>query len=216
MIAPSILAADFARLGDEVRAAEAGGANRIHIDVMDGHFVPNLSMGSVVCKGLRPVTKLPLEVHLMVENPGLFIDGFLKAGADSVLFHLEVVPDPTRLIERLHSHGKRVGLAFNPDFDIAMLKPWIGKIDLALCMTVFPGFGGQSYIEACNPRINQVRQWIDQLNPRCELEVDGGIDDKTIVPAHQNGANVFVAGTSVFAATDGPTAAVARLLKRII
>lgn len=215
MIAPSILAADFARLGDEVRAAEAGGANRIHIDVMDGHFVPNLSMGSVVCKGLRPVTKLPLEVHLMVEDPGRFIDGFLKAGADSILVHLEVVPDPTVLIERLHSQGKRVGLAFNPDFDIAKLKPWISMIDLALCMTVFPGFGGQSYIEACNPRISQVRQWIDQWNPRCELEVDGGIDDDTIVLAHQNGANVFVAGTSVFAAIDGPTAAVARLQKRL-
>ena len=118
MIAPSILAADFSKLGDEVRSAEAGGANRIHVDVMDGHFVPNLSMGSVVCKGLRPVTRLPLEVHLMVEEPGKFIEGFVKAGADSFIFHLEVVPEPLELIRHIRGLGKGVGLAFNPDYDI--------------------------------------------------------------------------------------------------
>src|SRR5262245_50398339 len=142
MIAPSILAADFSKLGDEVRTVEAAGANRIHVDVMDGHFVPNLSMGSVVCKGLRPITKLPLEVHLMVEDPAKFLGGFIKTGADSFIVHLEVLPDPSMIIHDLRLAGKGVGLAFNPNFDIAKVKPWLSQIDLALCMTVVPGFGG--------------------------------------------------------------------------
>src|SRR5947208_13443627 len=133
MIAPSILAADFARLAEQVREAEQGGANRVHVDVMDGHFVPNLSMGPVVVKGLRPVTALPLEVHLMVEQPARFFDGFLKAGADTLIFHLEVEPDPARLIAVVRSNGKRVGLAFNPDMPVKRVEPYLADIDLALC-----------------------------------------------------------------------------------
>jgi ribulose-phosphate 3-epimerase len=211
MIAPSILAANFAKLGDDVRAAEAGGAHRIHVDVMDGHFVPNLSMGSVVCKGLRPVTKLPLEVHLMVTDPAKFIPGFVKEGADSIIFHLEVAPDPRELIVKIRGLGKKVGLAFNPDFDIAGIKPWLEQIDLALCMTVFPGFGGQAFIRDCLPRLTQLRSWINDINPACEIEVDGGIDASTIRDAHAAGANVFVAGTSIFGASDGATSATRRL-----
>jgi ribulose-phosphate 3-epimerase len=212
-IAPSILAADFSKLGEVVKLAEAGGADRVHVDVMDGHFVPNLSMGSIVCKGLRPVTKMPLEVHLMVEEPTKFLDGFIKAGADSFIFHLEVEPEPTELIQHIRSLGKKVGLAFNPDFNIAKVEPYIADIDLALCMTVFPGFGGQAYIPASTARIAQVRKWIRELNPKCELEVDGGIDAKTIGEASAAGATVFVAGTAVFGTKDGPTAATKHLLE---
>jgi ribulose-phosphate 3-epimerase len=211
MIAPSILAADFARLGEQVRETERGGANRIHVDVMDGHFVPNLSMGSVVVKGLRPVTKLPLEVHLMVEQPARFFDGFLKAGADSLIFHLEVEPDPVRLIGVVRSHGKKVGLAFNPDMPVARIGPYLAEIDLALCMTVFPGFGGQPFHPGSLDRIRELRDLIRANNPACELEVDGGIDDETVAPSATAGANVFVAGTAVFGPAEGPTVATRHL-----
>jgi ribulose-phosphate 3-epimerase len=210
-IAPSILAADFSKLGELVRATEQGGANRIHVDVMDGHFVPNLSMGSVVVKGLRPVTRLPLEVHLMVEDPGRFIEGFVRAGADSIIFHLEVEPEPLELLAHVRSFGKKVGLAVNPDFDLARLEPYLADIDLALCMTVFPGFGGQAYIPESTERIRTLRKWIERINPACELEVDGGIDARTIILAAEAGANVFVAGTAIFGAPEGPTAATTKL-----
>ena len=211
MIAPSILAADFARLGDQVREAERGGADRIHVDVMDGHFVPNLSMGAVAVKGIRPVTKLPLEVHLMVEHPARFFDGFLKAGADTLIFHLEVEPDPVRLIGVVRSHGKKVGLAFNPDMPVARVEPYLGDIDLALCMTVFPGFGGQPFYAGSLDRIRALRDLIRASNPACELEVDGGIDAATAGPAVTAGANVLVAGTAIFGAKDGPAVATKRL-----
>ena len=211
-IAPSILAADFSRLGELVRLVEAGGADRIHIDVMDGHFVPNLSMGSVVAKGLRPVTKLPLEVHLMVEDPMRFVDGFVAAGADTIIFHLEVQPDPVPLLQQIRGLGKKVGLAFNPDYPVDRIEPYLPDIDLALCMTVFPGFGGQAYIADSDDRIRLLRKLIDRSNPRCELEVDGGIDRATIVRAAASGANVFVAGTAIFGSELGPTAATRNLL----
>lgn len=212
-IAPSILAADFSRLGELVKLTEAGGADRVHVDVMDGHFVPNLSMGAVVVKGLRPVTPLPLEVHLMVEDPAKFVDGFLKAGADSIIFHLEVQPDPIELLRHIRGHGKKVGLAFNPDYDPARIEPFLADIDLALCMTVFPGFGGQAYIPESTARIRKLRSAIDRLNPKCELEVDGGIDRHTITDAATAGATVFVAGTAVFGDPAGPTAATRHLLQ---
>lgn len=212
-IAPSILAADFSRLGELVKLSEAGGADRVHVDVMDGHFVPNLSMGSVVVKGLRPVTRLPLEVHLMVEDPAKFTDGFIKAGADSIIFHLEVQPDPIELIRHVRGHGKKVGLAFNPDFDPKRVEPFLADIDLALCMTVFPGFGGQAYIPESTARIRTLRAAIDRLNPKCELEVDGGIDRRTIGEAAKAGANVFVAGTAIFGQPDGPTTATRELIR---
>lgn len=212
MIAPSILSADFSRLGELVRETEAAGANRIHVDVMDGHFVPNLSMGAVVVKGLRPVTKLPLEVHLMVEKPERFLDGFVKAGADTLIVHLEVHPDPRAILDHIRRGlGKKVGLAFNPDMPVSRIEPFLRDIDLALCMTVFPGFGGQPYIPESNARIRELRAMIDKTNPACEIEVDGGIDATTIPQAAGAGANVFVAGTAVFGAKSGPAAAVKEL-----
>ena len=214
-IAPSILSADFSRLGELVREVEAAGADRIHVDVMDGHFVPNLSMGAVVVKGLRPVTKLPLEVHLMVEDPGRFLDGFVKAGADTLIVHLEVVDDPRPMLQHIKNGlGKKVGLVFNPDMPVERVEPYLKDVDLVLCMTVFPGFGGQAYIPESTARIRKLRKLIDRNNPECELEVDGGIDLRTIGPAATAGANVFVAGTAVFGAKDGPAAAV-KELKRL-
>jgi ribulose-phosphate 3-epimerase len=213
MIAPSILSADFARLGEQVREVADAGADRIHVDVMDGHFVPNLSMGSVVVKGLRPVTKLPLEVHLMVEDPGRFLDGFVKAGADSFIVHLEVLPDPRGIVEQIRGLGKKVGLVFNPDMLVERVEPYLRDIDLVLCMTVFPGFGGQAYIPESTERIRRLRALVDRHNPACEIEVDGGIDARTIGEAARAGANVFVAGTAVFGAKEGAAAAVKNLQK---
>ena len=214
VVAPSILAADFSRLGELVKAVEAGGADRIHVDVMDGHFVPNLSMGSVVVKGLRPVTKLPLEVHLMVEAPAKFVEGFVKAGADTLIFHLEVEPAPLELVRHIRGQGKKVGLAFNPDFAVEKIEPFLSDVDLALCMTVFPGFGGQAYIPDSTARVGRLRKLIDRHNPACELEVDGGIDLKTAPVAAKAGATVLVAGTSVFGSPAGPTAATKELIVR--
>src|SRR5262249_8495068 len=178
MIAPSILSADFSKLGEQVREVAAAGANRIHVDVMDGHFVPNLSMGSIVVKGLRPVTKLPLEVHLMVEEPAKFLDGFTKAGSDAFIVHLEVLPDPRPMIEQIRGLGKKGGLAFTPDMPVERVEPFLRDIDLALCMTVFPGFGGQPFIPDSIERLKKLRAMVNKHNAACEIEVDGGIDAK--------------------------------------
>ena len=211
-IAPSILAADFSRLGELVHEIETGGANRVHIDVMDGHFVPNLSMGPVVVQGLRPVTRLPLEVHLMVAQPAMYVEPFLKAGADAIIVHHEVVADPLPLLRDIRKRGARVGFAVNPGTAIDVFEAVLAEIDLALCMTVWPGFGGQSFLPESPGRIAELRRLIERINPRCELEVDGGIDLATIPTSARNGANVFVAGTSVFKHAGGPAAAVQALL----
>jgi len=208
LIAPSILSADFARLGDQVREAEAAGADRIHVDVMDGHFVPNLSMGPVVVQALRPITKLPLEVHLMIEDPGRYAEPFLKVGADSIIVHVEVLPDPIPLLRKIRALGASVGMAVNPETPVESLEKYLDELDLALCMTVHPGFGGQSYLPESPARIRQLRKLIDSRNPKCELEVDGGIDEETGLQSVQAGATVLVAGTSVFRAKEGIAAAI--------
>jgi ribulose-phosphate 3-epimerase len=210
-IAPSILSADFSRLGDQVREVERAGAQRIHIDVMDGHFVPNLSMGPMVVEGLRSATRLPLEVHLMVDDPAKFIPAFLESGADSVIFHLEVVPQPKTLIDSVKAQGKRVGVSINPDRPISLFEPWLKVIDTALLMTVFPGFGGQAYLEGNGQRIRDLRRLIDAVNPACELEVDGGVHLANARQAADDGANVFVVGSGVFKYPQGPAAAVREL-----
>jgi ribulose-phosphate 3-epimerase len=211
-IAPSILAADFSCLGEQVAETQRAGAGRIHIDVMDGHFVPNLSMGPVVVEGLRPRTTLPLEVHLMVEDPAKFLPSFIKAGADILIVHHEVLPDPKPVLESIRAAGKKAGLAINPDSPVHMLEPYLHLLDLALCMTVFPGFGGQHFIPESPQRIRQLRQLIDRHQPRCDLEVDGGIDHQTAATAVQAGANVLVVGTGIFRHPRGPAEAVAELV----
>jgi ribulose-phosphate 3-epimerase len=213
-IAPSILAADFSRLGEQVAETERAGAQRIHVDVMDGHFVPNLSMGACVVQGLRPRTRLPLEVHLMVEDPGKFVDGFVKAGADTLIVHHEVLPNPRPLLQRIRGLGKKVGLAVNPEHPVDVLEPYLGEIDLALCMTVHPGFGGQSFLPESPERIGRLRQMINQHQPGCELEVDGGVELHTAPTAVAAGANVLVVGTGIFAYPDGPSAAVRALREK--
>ena len=213
-IAPSILAADFSRLGEQVAEAERAGADRVHIDVMDGHFVPNLTMGPTVVQGLRPRTTLPLEVHLMVEDPAKFLDAFLAAGADLVIVHHEVLPDPQPLLKKIKAAGKKAGLAINPDAPVDVVAPHLGLLDLVLCMTVFPGFGGQPFLPESAHRIRRLRQLIDAANPACDLEVDGGIDVNTAPLATQAGANVLVVGTGVFRYPQGVGAAIAELRRR--
>lgn len=210
-IAPSILAADFSRLGEQVLETDRAGAQRIHIDVMDGHFVDNLSMGPVVVRGLRPVTQLPLEVHLMLDAPKRFVDAFVEAGADSLIVHREVLPDPMPLLKQIRSLGKKVGLAINPKNPVEWLAPYLAEIDVALCMTVHPGRGGQTFLLESPERIRRLRKLIDQHNPGCELAVDGGITEETAPVSMEAGATVLVAGTAVFRSHDGPAAALQRL-----
>jgi ribulose-phosphate 3-epimerase len=214
-IAPSILAADFSRLGEQVREVERAGANRIQVDVMDGHFVPNLSMGPCVVKGLRPVTKLVLEVHLMVEDPARFINEFIKAGADSFIVHHEVLPDPRPLLRRIRGLGKPVGMAINPETPVTALEPFLTEINLALCMTVHPGFGGQEYVPESPERIRKLRELIERHNPKCELEVDGGINEETAKISVEAGANVLVVGSALFGKPEGPAAALKGLVARL-
>ncbi|HWY85528.1 MAG TPA: ribulose-phosphate 3-epimerase [Gemmataceae bacterium] len=210
-IAPSILAADFSRLGEQVAEAESAGAQRIHIDVMDGHFVPNLTMGPAVVQGLRPRTKLPLEVHLMVEDPAKFVPSFIKAGADILIVHHEVLPNAAPLLQAIRGQGKKAGLAINPNTAVEALEPYLPLLDLALCMTVFPGFGGQPFLPESPERIRRLRQLIDQRGSGCDLEVDGGIELHTAATAIEAGANVLVVGTGIFKYPRGAAAAVADL-----
>jgi ribulose-phosphate 3-epimerase len=210
-LAPSILAADFSKLGEQVAQAEAAGVQRLHVDVMDGHFVPNLSMGPVVLEGLRPHTKLFIEVHLMIDDPAKYAPAFIAKGADLVTVHHEVLPDARPLLAEIKKQGKKAGLAINPDQPIEAFVPYLPMLDLALCMTVFPGFGGQAFRPDSPARIGRLRELIDQHNPQCDLEVDGGIDAKTAPIALKAGANVLVVGTGIFHHPLGITAAIREL-----
>jgi ribulose-phosphate 3-epimerase len=211
ILSPSILAADFSQLGEQVAQAEAAGVERLHVDVMDGHFVPNLSMGPVVVEGLRPRTKLMIEVHLMVTDPAQFVGPFLDKGADLVMVHHEVLPDARPLLGEIKKRGKKAGLVINPNTPVEAFVPYLPTIDLALCMTVFPGFGGQAFLPESPERIARLRRLIEQHNPKCDLEVDGGIDAKTAPQALQAGANVLVVGTGIFRHPGGIAAAVREL-----
>ena len=199
-LAPSILAADFARLGEEVAEAEQAGADRIHVDVMDGHFVPNLSMGAPIVQSLRRVTRLPLETHLMISDPDFFLDEFVEAGSDSFLVHWEGNTNLHRTVQRIKHLGKRAGVAINPATPAAVLEEILPDLDQVLVMTVNPGFGHQHFLKSTLPKIRRVSQMIEQVNPECALEVDGGIDETTAPLVVEAGANVLVAGTSIFGA----------------
>jgi ribulose-phosphate 3-epimerase len=210
-IAPSILAADFARLGEQVTESERCGADRIHVDVMDGHFVPNISMGAPIVKSLRRVTRLPLETHLMISDPDLFFDEFVAAGSDSFIVHWEGNNNLHRTLHRIKHLGKRVGLAINPATPAAVLEEVLPDLDLVLIMTVNPGFGHQHFIHSTLPKVQRVRRMIQQVRPECELELDGGIDEKTAALGVAAGANVLVAGTSIFGSSEGIETAIQRL-----
>ena len=210
-IAPSILAADYARLGQQVTEAELAGADRIHVDVMDGHFVPNLSMGAAIVESLRRVTRLPLELHLMITNPDFFLDEFTEAGSDSFLVHWEGNNNLHRTVQRIRTLGKGVGVAVNPATPSAVLEEIVQDLDQVLVMTVNPGFGHQRFIQTVLPKIARVRELIERRTPGCAVEVDGGIDVTTARAVVQAGATVLVAGSSIFGDREGVAAAMERL-----
>jgi ribulose-phosphate 3-epimerase len=210
-LAPSILAADFARLGEQVAEAEEAGADRIHVDVMDGHFVPNLSMGAPIVQSLRRVTRLPLEIHLMISDPDLFLDEFVEAGSDSFLVHWEGNGNLHRTVQRIKALGKRAGVAINPATPAAMLEEILQDVTQVLIMTVNPGFGHQHFLPTTLQKIRRVRQMIEHLKSGCDVEVDGGIDAETAPLAVAAGANVLVAGTAIFGESETVAAAMNRL-----
>ena len=197
-ISPSILSADFARLADQVSEAEDAGVDYIHVDVMDGHFVPNITIGPLVVKALRPITKLPLDVHLMIENPEFYLEDFSKAGADIITVHQEATPHLHRTIQQIHDLGIKAGVSINPSTSVRTLDEIICDVDLILVMSVNPGFGGQSYIHSCTNKIRKVREMLDDRGVSADLEVDGGVNVDTVNEVISAGANAFVAGSAIF------------------
>ena len=202
MIAPSILSADFGRLAEEVRAVDQAGADLIHIDVMDGHFVPNLTIGPGVVKALRPHTRLLFDVHLMIDNPECFIDAFAEAGSDIITVHAEATVHLHRLIQRIKEHELKAGVSINPATPVSVLENILADVDLVLVMTVNPGFGGQRLIPGALAKVADLRALIDRRQLPVLLEVDGGINADTIEAADEAGANIFVAGSAVFSTDD--------------
>jgi ribulose-phosphate 3-epimerase len=201
-IAPSILSADFGRLAEEVRAAEAAGADWIHVDVMDGRFVPNITIGPLVVEAVRRVTKLPIDAHLMIVEPERYVEAFAKAGADLVSVHAEVSPHLHRTLQAIRAAGARPAVALNPSTPLSAVEWVLSDCDMVLVMTVNPGFGGQRYIAACTEKVRQLRALADARGQALEIEVDGGIKGDTVAEVAAAGANVFVAGTAVFGAKD--------------
>ena len=212
-LAPSILACNFSRLGEEVRAVEQGGADVIHVDVMDGRFVPNISIGIPVVEALRKATRLPLDVHLMIDRPEQYVEEFVRAGANRVLVHEEATPHLDRALALIRESGAEAGAAINPATPVAMLTEVLDKLDTVLVMSVNPGFGGQKFIPGAFEKIRQLNQWRARYNDAFRIEVDGGVDAENVAELAQAGANTFVAGTSVFHTPD--PAAAARQLRRL-
>ena len=214
-IAPSILAADFLRLGEQIKAVERAGADRIHIDIMDGQFVPNISLGVPVVEAIRRATSIPLETHLMIQQPERYVETFVRAGADHVIVHQEASPHLNRTVQSIKRLGKKAGVALNPSTPAVMLEEVLDDLDLVLIMTVNPGFGGQHFVDQTLRKIGQVRVQLDARNRACELEVDGGIDIETVPKVVEAGARVLVAGTSIFARPGGPEAGLKSLLRAV-
>ena len=212
-IAPSILSADFTRLGEQVRALEAAGVDRFQVDVMYGRFVPNITFGALAIESLRPLTRLTVEAHLMVEPPEDFIERFAKAGADTIIVHQEATPHLHRAIQQIHHFGKKAGVAINPSTPASTLSEVLGSMQMVLVMTVNPGFGGQDFIPEMLSKIRQVRNAIQERGLDCEVEVDGGINNQTARLVVEAGANVLVAGSAVFDSKDGIAAAIQGLLE---
>ena len=205
-IAPSILSADFANLERDIHNIEEMGADWVHVDVMDGIFVPNISIGIPVVKALRPVTDLPLDVHLMIDRPIRYIEEFVKAGADWLTIHIEADQPQNTLdaLDKIRQLGCKAAISLKPKTPVEAAIPYLEKCDMILVMTVEPGFGGQKFMADMMPKVQQVRQYIDAMNPECELEVDGGVDVNTAPICIHSGANVLVAGSAVYKAEDIP------------
>ncbi|PGT86621.1 ribulose-phosphate 3-epimerase [Bacillus sp. AFS040349] len=197
-IAPSILSADFAKLGEEIKDVEKGGADYIHVDVMDGHFVPNITIGPLIVEAIRPVTKLPLDVHLMIEQPDLYIKEFVRAGADIITVHVEASKHLHRTIQLIKSEGVKAGVVLNPHTPIELILHILEDIDMVLFMTVNPGFGGQSFIPQVLPKIKALADMIKEKNLSVDIEVDGGINEETAKQCVAAGANVLVAGSFIY------------------
>ena len=214
-IVPSILSADFTRLGEQVREAEAAGAERIQIDIMDGHFVPNITMGPLVVEAVRGCTSLPLEAHLMISNPEQYIEDFAKAGADVIIVHQESSPHLHRIIQQIKGAGKKPAIALTPSSPTFLLADILSLLDMVLIMTVNPGFGGQEFIPETLPKIAHIRRMITERNLQCDVEVDGGIHEGTIRQAVQAGANLLVAGSAVYNQSESVAHAIQRLRNAI-
>ncbi len=197
-IAPSILSADFAKLGEEIKEVEQGGADWIHVDVMDGHFVPNITIGPLIVEAIRPVTSLPLDVHLMIEEPDRYIEQFAKAGADYITVHAEACRHLHRTIQLIRSFGVKPGVVLNPHTPVETIQHVLEDIDLVLFMTVNPGFGGQKFISSVVPKVKQLSDIVKERNLSLEIEIDGGINSETIGLCVEAGATVFVAGSAVY------------------
>lgn len=197
-IAPSILSADFARLAEQVKEAEAAGVDYIHVDVMDGHFVPNITIGPLIVRALRPVTDLPLDVHLMIENPEQYLADFAQAGADIITVHVETCPHLHRTIQQIKELDVKAGVTLNPATPLNTLEEILPDVDLVLVMSVNPGFGGQSYIPGSTAKIARLRSMLDEAGSTAELEVDGGVNPETVQQVVEAGATVLVAGSAIF------------------
>jgi ribulose-phosphate 3-epimerase len=209
-LAPSILSADFAHLGDAVQAVERAGADWVHVDVMDGHFVPNLTFGPKMVADLHKATALPLDVHLMIERPDDWVDRYVEAGATYVVVHIEAVKDVRRTLARIRKRGARAGLTLNPETPVDAVLPFLSDIDLLLVMSVHPGFGGQKFIEGALDKVRLVRRALDERKVSAELEVDGGIKVDNAARVAEAGASVLVAGSAVFEDPEGVSAALAK------
>lgn len=201
-VSPSILSADFANLERDMKRLEVAGADWAHVDVMDGHFVPNISIGAPVVKAISKVSKLPLDVHLMISDPAFYLDDFIKAGAYAITIHEECDSDIGETLRRIKDAGVLAALSIKPKTPVSALEKYIDLLDMVLIMTVEPGFGGQKFIEDCLPKIAEARDLINAKNPACLLEIDGGVTTENVERAKANGANVIVAGSSVFGAPD--------------
>jgi ribulose-phosphate 3-epimerase len=208
VLSSSILSADFARLGEEIATVESAGVDWIHVDVMDGHFVPNITMGPFIVETCRRITKLPLDVHLMIEAPERYIEAFAKAGATGLTVHVETCPDIVGTLKKIKALGCRAGAVLNPETPVGAIQPALMEADLILVMSVHPGYSGQSFMPEAIARVSEIRKKLDAVRSSAWLEVDGGIDVQTLPKMKEAGATAFVAATAIFKNPDGPSAGV--------
>lgn len=215
LLSPSILSADFTQLGDQMKQAEDAGADWFHIDVMDGHFVPNLSMGPALVNACQRATELPLDVHLMIEEPERYLDKFAAAGASTLTVHIETCPDMDKTQKMIHDLGCKAGITLNPGTSADTIQPFLKNVDLVLVMSVNPGFSGQSFLPEVLPKINRIRKMLDEINPDVLIEVDGGINPKTIRQTYDQGARIFVAASAIFKHPHGIQAGIESLTEML-